>query len=55
MKKNTEKKEFLTDILEKIDLLLGTQNELEVMLDAEDSVKHKLIKNLTNKEKDTGN
>ncbi|MDC0127260.1 magnesium transporter [Methylophilaceae bacterium] len=50
MKKNTEKKEFLTDILEKIDLLLGTQNELEVMLDAEDSVKHKLIKNLTNKE-----
>ena len=50
MKKNTEKKEFLTDILEKIDLLLGTQNEVEVMLDAEDSVKHKLIKNLTNKE-----
>jgi len=50
MKKNTEKKEFLTNILEKIDFLLGTQSESEIIPDTEDSVKHKLINNLTNKE-----
>ena len=50
MKKNTEKKEFLIDILEKIDFLLGKQNEVENMVDTEDSAKHKLIKNLANKE-----
>jgi len=50
MKKNIEKKEFLTDILEQIDFLLGTQDPTEIMADTEDSVKHKLIKNLTNKE-----
>jgi len=50
MKKNTEKKEFLTDILEQIDFLLGTEDYEEIMVDTEDSVKHKLIKNLTNKE-----
>ena len=50
MKKNTEKKEFLTNILEKIDFLLGTPSESEIIPDNEDSVKHKLINNLTNKE-----
>ncbi len=50
MKKNTEKKESLTDILEQIDFLLGKQNATESMIDAEDSVKRKLIKNLANKE-----
>ena len=50
MKKNTEKKEFLTNILEKIDFLLGTPSESEIIPDTEDSVKHKLINNLTNKE-----
>jgi magnesium transporter len=50
MKKNTEKKESLTDILEQIDFLLGKQNVTESMIDAEDSVKRKLIKNLANKE-----
>ena len=50
MKKNTEKKEFLTDVLEQIDALLGKQNAPEIMVDVEDSAKHKLIKNLTNKE-----
>ena len=50
MKKNIEKKEFLIDILEQIDFLLGTQDPTEIMADTEDSVKHKLIKNLTNKE-----
>jgi len=50
MKKNTEKKEFLTDVLEQIDALLGEQNTPEIMVDVEDSAKHKLIKNLTNKE-----
>jgi magnesium transporter len=50
MKKNTEKKEFLTDVLEQIDALLGKQNTPEIMADIEDSAKHKLIKNLANKE-----
>ncbi len=50
MKKNTEKKESLTDILEQIDFLLGKQNVTESMIDAEDSVKRKLIKNLANRE-----
>ena len=50
MKKNTEKKEFLTGVLEKIDFLLGKQNEVESLVDMEDSAKHKLIKNLANKE-----
>ena len=50
MKKNTEKKESLTDILEQIDFLLGKQNATESMIDAEDSVKRKLIKNLANRE-----
>ena len=50
MKKNTEKKEFLINILEKINFLLGKQNEVENMVDTEDSAKHKLIKNLANKE-----
>ncbi len=50
MKKNTEKKEFLTDVLEQIDALLGEQNTPEIIVDVEDSAKHKLIKNLTNKE-----
>ena len=50
MKKITEKKEFLIDILEKIDFLLGKQNEVENTVDTEDSAKHKLIKNLANKE-----
>jgi len=50
MKKNTEKKEFLTGVLEKIDFLLGKQNEVESLVAMEDSAKHKLIKNLANKE-----
>ena len=50
MKKNNEKKEFLTDVLEQIDVLLGKQNTQEIIVDVEDSAKHKLIKNLTNKE-----
>ena len=50
MKKNIEKKESLTDILEQIDFLLGKQNATESMIDAEDSVKRKLIKNLANRE-----
>jgi len=50
MKTNTEKKESLTDILEQIDFLLGKQNATESMIDAEDSVKRKLIKNLANRE-----
>ena len=50
MKKNTEKKESLTHILEQIDLLLGKQNETESMVDNEDTAKHKLIKNLASKE-----
>ena len=50
MKKNTKKKESLTDILEQIDFLLGKQNATESMIDAEDSVKRKLIKNLANRE-----
>ena len=50
MKKNTEKKESLTDILEQIDFLLGKQNATESMIDVEDSVKRKLIKNLANRE-----
>jgi len=50
MKKNTEKKESLTDVLEQIDYLLSKHNTIENMADDEDSVKHKLIKNLTNKE-----
>ena len=33
MKKNTEKKEFLTNILEKIDFLLGTPSESEIIPD----------------------
>ena len=50
MKKNTEKKEFLRGVLERIDFLLGKQNEVESLVDKEDSAKHKLIKNLANKE-----
>jgi len=50
MKKNTEKKESLTYILEQIDLLIGKQNSTESTIDGEESVKHKLIKNLSNKE-----
>jgi magnesium transporter len=50
MKKNTEKKESLTHILEQIDLLLGKQNETESMVNTEEIAKHKLIKNLANKE-----
>ena len=50
MKTNTEKKESLTDILEQIDFLLGKQNATESIIDAEDSVKRKLIKNLANRE-----
>lgn len=50
MKKNTEKKENINDVLEQIDLLLSKNNTLEDIVDAEDSVKHKLIKNLANKE-----
>ena len=50
MKKNIEKKEFLIDILEQIDFLLGTQEPTGIMVDTEDLVKDKLIKNLTNKE-----
>ncbi len=50
MKKNNEKKEFLTDVLEQIDVLLGKQNTQEIIVDVENSAKHKLIKNLTNKE-----
>ena len=50
MKKNTVKKESLTDILEQIDFLLGKQNATESMIDVEDSVKRKLIKNLANRE-----
>ena len=50
MKKNTEKKEFLTNVLEQIDFLLGKQNEEENTTDIEDSAKYKLIKNLANKE-----
>ena len=50
MKKNIEKKESLTDILEQIDFLLSKQNATESMIDAEDSVKRKLIKNLANRE-----
>jgi len=50
MKKNTEKKEFLTDLLKQIDVLLGKQNTPEIMADVENSAKHKLIKNLANKE-----
>ena len=50
MKKNTEKKESLTHILEQIDFLLGKQNETEIMVNTEEIAKHKLIKNLANKE-----
>ena len=50
MKKNIEKKESLTDILEQIDLLLGEQNTIENDEDTEDIKKNKLINNLTNKE-----
>ena len=50
MKKNIEKKESLTDILEQIDLLLGEQNTIENDEDVEDIKKNKLINNLTNKE-----
>jgi len=50
MKKNTEKKESLTYILEQIDFLIGKQNSIESTIDGEESVKHKLIKNLSNKE-----
>ena len=46
MKKNTEKKEFLIDVLEQIDALLGEQNTPEIMVDVEDSAKHKLIKKI---------
>jgi len=50
MKKNIEKKESLTAILEQIDLLLGKQNTTENDGDVEDIKKNKLINNLTNKE-----
>ena len=50
MKKNTEKKEFLIEILEQIEFLLGKQDTAELMAETEDSIKDKLIKNLTNKE-----
>jgi len=50
MKKNTEKKESLTHILEQIDFLLGKKNETESMVVNEDTAKNKLIKNLANKE-----
>jgi magnesium transporter len=50
MKKNIEKKESLTAILEQIDLLLGKQNTTEDDGDVEDIKKNKLINNLTNKE-----
>ena len=50
MKKNIEKKESLTAILEQIDLLLGKQNTIEDDGDVEDIKKNKLINNLTNKE-----
>lgn len=50
MKKNIEKKESLTAILEQIDLLLGKQNTTENDEDVEDIKKNKLINNLTNKE-----
>jgi magnesium transporter len=50
MKKNTEKKESLTHILKQVDFLLGKQNETESMVNNEDTAKHKLIKNLANKE-----
>ena len=50
MKKNTEKIESLTHILEQIDVLLSKQYTTESMVDAEDSIERKLIKNLENKE-----
>jgi magnesium transporter len=50
MKKNIEKKESLTAILEQMDLLLGKQNTTENDEDVEDIKKNKLINNLTNKE-----
>jgi len=50
MKKNTEKKEFLTDVLKQIDTLLGKQNTPEIMADVKDSAQHKLINNLAHKE-----
>ena len=46
MKKNTEKIESLTHILEQIDVLLSKQYTKESMVDAEDSIERKLIKNL---------
>ncbi len=50
MKKNTEKKENLSYILDQIDSLIGKQNKTESIIDVEDLVKHKLINNLANKE-----
>ena len=50
MKKNTEKKENLSYILDQIDSLIGKQNTIESIIDVEDLVKHKLINNLANKE-----
>ena len=50
MKKNTEKKENLSYILDQIDSLIGKQNTTESIIDVEDLVKHKLINNLANKE-----
>ena len=50
MKKNTEKKENLSYILDQIDSLIGKQNTTESIIDVEDYVKHKLINNIANKE-----
>jgi len=50
MKKNTEKIESLTKILEQIDFLLGQQEESESTFNFVDEEKNKLIKNLASKE-----
>ena len=50
MKKNTERKESLNDILEQIDFLLSKNNVTKNIRDTEESLKHKLIENLSNKE-----
>jgi magnesium transporter len=50
MKKNTEKIESLTKILEQIDFLLKQQGESENILSFTDAEKYKLIKNLASKE-----
>ena len=50
MKKNTEKIESLTKIIEQIDFLLKQQDESESILSFTDAEKYKLIKNLASKE-----